>query len=214
MAISFASFRAKQRFPFKVHNLFVDGGVAAGGTPKYPLVGLNPTEAPTNTAEGGVYYDDDLHALYVYNGGANVAVGGQVPKIVGTAAATLTAADSGSVILFSNATGYTVTLPAAQAGLNFRASFPITVTSGNARLACASGDFFRGTLMQGTDTTYLPAPRTANGSSHLAFEGNGGSTGGFIGDWFDIVAVDDTIWQVTGGLIAGSGTEASPWKTS
>lgn len=214
MTISFASFRAKQRFPFKVHNLFVDGGVAAGGTPAYPLLGLNPTEPPTNTAEGGVYYDDDLHALYVYNGGANVAVGGQVPKIVGTAAATLTAADSGGVILFSNATGYTVTLPAAQAGLNFRVNVLTTVSSGVARLACASGDFFRGTLFQGTDTTYLPAARTANGSTHLAWEGNGTSTSGIAGDWFDIVAVDDTIWQVTGGLCAASGSEATFWKTT
>ena len=214
MALSFASLKAKQRFPFKLHHLFIDGGVPAGGTPKYPLIGLNPTEPPTKTAEGGVYYDDDNHALYVYNGSANVAVGGQVPKIVGTAAATLTAADSGGIILFNNATGYTVTLPAAQAGLNFRVTVNTTVSSGVARLACASGDFFRGTLMQGTDTTYLPAARVANGTTHLAWEGNGSSTSGIAGDWFDIVAVDDTIWQVTGGLCSGSGSEATFWKTT
>lgn len=210
----FGPFKARQRFPFKVHNLFADGGVTAGGTPKYPPVGLLPSEPPTNTAEGGIYYDDDLHVLFVYNGGAWVAVGGQVPKIVGTAAATLTAADSGGVILFNNATGYAVTLPAAQAGLNFRVSVNTTVSSGVARLACATGDFFRGTLMQGTDTTYLPAARVANGTTHLAWEGNGSSTSGIAGDWFDIVAVDDTIWQVTGGLCAGSGSEATFWKTS
>lgn len=68
MAISFAGLRGTQRFPFKVHNLFTDGGVAAGGTPKYPPIGINPTEPPTNTAEGAVYYDDDLHTLMVYNG--------------------------------------------------------------------------------------------------------------------------------------------------
>ena len=210
----FGPFKARQRFPFKVHNLFADGGVTAGGTPKYPPVGLLPTEPPTNTAEGGIYYDDDLHVLFVYNGGAWVAVGGQVPKIVGTAAATLTAADSGGIILFNNATGYTVTLPAAQAGLNFRVSVNTTVSSGVARLACATGDFFRGTLMQGTDTTYLPAARVANGTTHLAWEGNGSSTSGIAGDWFDIVAVDNTIWQVTGGLCAGSGSEATFWKTT
>lgn len=215
MALSFASLKAsKNRLPFRAHNIFIDGGKAAGGTPAFPPLGINPTEPPTNNAEGGIYYDDDLHALYVYNGGANVAVGGQVPKIVGTAAATLTAADSGSVILFSNATGYAVTLPAAQAGLNFRVCVQTTISSGVARLACASGDFFRGTLFQGTDTTYLPAARVANGTTHLAWEGNGTSTSGIAGDWFDIVAVDDTIWQVTGGLCAASGSEATFWKTS
>lgn len=75
MALTFASLKGQLRNPFKVHNLFVDGGVAAGGTPKYPLIGLNPTEAPTNTAEGGVYFDDDLHQLMVYNGSAWVAAG-------------------------------------------------------------------------------------------------------------------------------------------
>lgn len=68
MAFPEAPFKASQRFPFKAHNLFIDGGVPAGGTPKYPLIGLNPTEPPTNTAEGGVYYDDDNHELMTYDG--------------------------------------------------------------------------------------------------------------------------------------------------
>ena len=199
----------------RMKQLYLDGGVLAGGTPvDGPLV-IMPSEPPSGTpTEGECYWDDDLHVLICYNGGAFLTVGAQVPKIVGTAAATLTAADSGSVILFSNATGYAVTLPAAQAGLNFRVSVQTTVSSGVARLACATGDFFRGTLFQGTDTTYLPAARVANGSTHLAWEGNGSSTSGIAGDWFDIVAVDDTIWQVTGGLCAGSGSEATFWKTS
>ena len=75
MAFPEAPFKASQRFPFKAHNLFIDGGVPAGGTPKYPLIGLNPTEAPTNTAEGGVYFDDDAHTLMVYNGSAWVPAG-------------------------------------------------------------------------------------------------------------------------------------------
>jgi hypothetical protein len=195
----------------------VDGLVPKGGTPKQAPLFVNPTEPPSASnagLEGAFYFDDDLHVLMVHNGTGWVPVGAQVPKLVGTSAATLTAADSGSVIMFNNATGYAVTLPAAQAGLNFRVTVNTTVSSGNARLACASGDFFRGTLFQGTDTTYLPAARVANGTTHLAWEGNGSTTSGIAGDWFDIVAVDDTIWQVTGGLCAASGAEATFWKTS
>jgi hypothetical protein len=70
MALSFASLKGQLRQPFKVHNLFVDGGVASGGTPKYPLIGLNPTEAPTYTAEGGLMFDDDTHTPKYYNGSA------------------------------------------------------------------------------------------------------------------------------------------------
>ena len=79
----------------------------------------------------------------------------------------------------------------------------------------ATGDFFRGTLLQGTDTTYLPAARVANGTSHLAWEGNGTSTSGVAGDAFRIVAVSDTIWQVVSmGILSASGSEATFWKTS
>jgi len=195
--------------------LVLDNARRTGGTPSYAPLFLNPSEPPTNGSEGAIYFDDDDHALYAHNGSAfqNIAAA-PFRAVVGTSAAPLTAADSGSVIMFNNSTGYTVTLPAAAAGLNFRVIVNTTVSSGVARLACASGDFFRGTLYQGTDTTYLPAARVANGTTHLAWEGNGSTTSGIAGDWFDIVAVDDTIWQVVGGLCSGSGTEATFWKTS
>lgn len=49
--------------------LVVDGGVAAGGVPKYAPFYLLPTEPPSNTpAEGDMYFDDDTHELTVYNG--------------------------------------------------------------------------------------------------------------------------------------------------
>ena len=135
--------------------------------------------------------------------------------VVGQSAVTLTEDDSGSLILFTGTTGYTVTLPPAIKGLHFEVVFNDTIASGVGRLACATGDFFRGTLLQGTDTTYLPAPRTANGSTHLAFEGNGTSTSGWAGDGFAILAISDTIWQVIPRVIlTGSGTEATFWKTS
>ena len=198
--------------------IVLDGDVPKGGTPKQSPLHINPTEPPSATTaaiEGGVYFDDDAHAPFYHNGSGWQNLGAAPYRaVVGTSAATLTAADSGSVIMFNNATGYTVTLPAAAAGLNFRVMVNTTVSSGNARLACATGDFFQGTLMQGTDTTYLPAARVANGSTHLAWEGNGSSTSGIAGDWFDIVAISDTIWQVIGGLCSGSGSEATFWKTS
>ena len=202
----------------RVQRLVLDGDVPKGGTPKQPLLFLNPTEAPsaaTAAIEGAIYFDDDSHALTVHNGSGwqNVA-GAPYRGVVGTSAATLTAADAGSVIMFNNATGYAVTLPPAAEGLTFRVFVNVTVTSGVARLACATGDFFSGTLFQGTDTTYLPAARVANGTTHLAWEGNGSTTSGIAGDWFDIVATSSTVWQVIGGLCSATGTEATFWKTS
>lgn len=78
MALSFASLKAsKNRLPFRAHNIFIDGGKAAGGTPTFPPLGINPTEPPTNAAEGGIYYDDDLHELMTYDGAAWVPAGGK-----------------------------------------------------------------------------------------------------------------------------------------
>lgn len=131
-----------------------------------------------------------------------------------TAAATLTTADHGAVCEFNTAAGYTYTLPAAERGLRFRFVVRTTITSSVARVACATGDFFVGTILQSTDGTYVTAPQDANGTTHLAWEGNGTTTGGIKGDWFDIVGLNDTQWLVCGGLNQATGSEATPWKTS
>ena len=128
-------------------------------------------------------------------------------------AATLTAFDNGALISFNAAAGYTVTLPAAQKGLWFDISVDTTVTSSVARLACATGDFFIGTILQGTDSTFTQAAQTANGSTHLAWEGNGSTTGGIIGDNMQVIAISDTQWRIRGYNTA-TGTEATPFKTS
>lgn len=128
-------------------------------------------------------------------------------------AKTLTADDNGALLSFNAAAGYTITLPAAQKGLWFDVSVDTTVTSVVARLACATGDFFIGTILQGQPTTFTQTARTANGSTHLAWEGNGSTTGGIIGDNMQIVAQDDTKWFIR-GLNTATGSTATPFKTS
>lgn len=140
------------------------------------------------------------------------ALGGDV-RNVKTAAATLTAADSGALCLFNAAAGFTYTLPAAQAGLYFDFLVTVTATSVVHRIACASGDFLLGTILQGTDVTFVLGFHTANGTTHLAWEGNGSTTGGIIGDTVRVVAISDTQWVVS-GLNNATGVEATPFKTS
>lgn len=128
-------------------------------------------------------------------------------------ARTLTAEDNGASLIYNTAAGYTITLPAAQPGLFFRVAVTTTITSSAARLACATGDFFIGTILQSIDTTFAPTARTADGSTHLAWEGNGTTTGGIIGDVMEIHAISDTQWLIT-GFNTATGTEATPFKTS
>jgi hypothetical protein len=75
MADLFSNLKAQFPKPWKVHNVWADGGTTKGGTPRYPPVGINPTEPPTNAAEGGAYFDDDTHTLMVYNGTSWVTAG-------------------------------------------------------------------------------------------------------------------------------------------
>lgn len=62
----------------RVQRLVLDGDVPKGGTPKQPLLFINPTEPPsasTAAIEGAMYFDDDLHTLMVYNGTAWINAG-------------------------------------------------------------------------------------------------------------------------------------------
>jgi hypothetical protein len=173
-----------------------------------PIQIHGPNSVPTMEIDGKTYPIPlgDPASFASYSPGGNF-------RNVKTAAATLTAADSGALCLFNAAAGFTYTLPAAKKGLYFDFIVTTTVTSSVARIACASGDFLLGTILQGTDSTYTQAARSADGATHLAWEGNGSTTGGIVGDTVHVVAISDTQWAVWGYNNA-TGTEATPFKTT
>lgn len=135
-------------------------------------------------------------------------------RTIKAAAATLTEADNGALLVFDAAAGYTITLPTGAAiGSWFNVTVDTTVTSVVARLACPTGEFFKGTILQGQPTTFTQTARTANGTSHLAWEGNGTTTGGIIGDNMQVVKDSLTTWRIR-GLNTATGSTATPFKTS
>ena len=148
---------------------------------------------------------------------STVAVTGAIsgPRKIYTTTQILTAADSGAHCVFSVSTVTTYTLPAAAQGLHFKFSVRTTAagTADIFRIVCTTGDFFVGSFIQSTDGTYTSAAHAANGSTHLAWEGNGSTTGGLAGDWLEVTASDSTLWEVF-GMGRATGSEASPWKTS
>jgi hypothetical protein len=208
--------------------LVLDNDLVAGGTPSYAPAFVNPSEPPTNASEGALYFDDDLHALMQYNGSAwekvgssvtgisgDVAVTGSLaaPRKVYTTATVLTAADSGALCIFSTAAGQIYTLPPAAAGLWFDFNVAVTATSLVHRVVCTTGDFLLGTFTQSTDGTYTSALRAADGATHLAWEGNGSTKGGIVGDWLRVTAISATQWNVY-GMGSATGAEATPFVTS
>jgi hypothetical protein len=231
----------------RLQRLVLDGDVPTGGTPKQPLIFVNPTEPPsasTAAIKGALYFDDDLNSLMQHNGsaweevgaslggsaatvagtldvtgaatfGSTVAVTGlfAAPRKVYTTATILTAADSGALCVWSTAAGIIYTLPAAAAGLHFDFVVSVTATSLVHRVVCASGDFLLGTFVQSTDGTYTSALRAADGATHLAWEGNGTTKGGIVGDWLRVTAISGTQWVVY-GMGSATGAEATPFVTS
>lgn len=174
---------------------------------------IRPTEVPSGTlVTGDLWYDDDANTLAFYDGTKNVEAATK-HRPIKTAAATLTASDSGAMCVFNAAAGFTYTLPAAEAGLWFDFIVQTTATSLVHRVACTSGDFLLGTILQGTDGVYTIAAQDANGTTHLAWEGDGSTTGGIKGDWFRVTAISATQWAIN-GYNSATGAEATPFKTS
>lgn len=149
-----------------------------------------------------------------YGSGERILNGVPAFRSTVAAAATLTEAQSGALLSFNLAAGYTITLPAnASIGTWFDVSVDTTVTSVVARLACPTGEFFVGTILQGQPTTFTQTARTANGSTHLAWEGNGSTTGGIIGDNMQVIKDSATTWRIR-GTNSATGSTATPFKTS
>lgn len=141
--------------------------------------------------------------------GSNVVNGRQVID----AAKTLTADDCGALCLFNLAAGFTYTLPAAEKGLWFEFLVTVTATSAVHRVACATGDFLLGAILQSPDGTDDVITVAANGTTHLAWEGSGTDTGGIIGDNFKVTAISGSQWVIQ-GINTATGSEATPFKTS
>ncbi len=161
---------------------------------------------------GDLYVQDDL-AVTGDSATTGVTTGAITSRPVYTAARTLTAADNRALCVFNSAAGDIYTLPAAAAGLEFEFVVVVTITSNAAKVICTSGDFLLGAFIQSTDGTYTTAAHAANGSTHVAWSGNGSTTGGLAGDWLRVTAISGTQW-VLSGFGRATGSEATPFATS
>lgn len=138
-------------------------------------------------------------------------------------ATTLTAAQSGSLCLFNNATGYTFTLPiitAANVGMWF--DFLVTVTNTATAMKVITGqatDLIVGGVHVGVLNTTPganPGPKFftfATDKIAVTMGGADTTAGGVVGSRFRLEAVALLTWSVTGNII-GAGTIVTPAATS
>ena len=189
---------------------------------------IRPTAAPSGTAaKGDFYFDSTANTIKLHDGtafrtpilagiGSAQVVTGTLssPRVVKTAAATLTASDSGALCVFNSAAGDIYTLPTAAAGLWFDFAVAVTITSNAAKVITASAsEFLVGGYLQIPDTAAQIVSRSADGTTIRAWSGNGSTTGGIKGDFFRLVGISATQWVISGIGLA-TGAEATPFATS
>ena len=129
------------------------------------------------------------------------------------ATSTLTAAQSGSVVIFDRAAGTTFTLPAPVIGTQFDFFISASVTSNNDKIITNAANVYmigKVTTIK-TDLTQLQS--IGDGTTMVSIVLNGTTTGGLIGSYFRFMCVSANLWLVEANNLA-SGIIASPFATS
>lgn len=141
------------------------------------------------------------------------AVTQKSPVISGSGATvTLTAAQSGNIVLFDKADGIVFTLPAPAVGLHYTFIVKTTITSNAAKVITDAGTtLLIGTLL--TDNAGTAAGWAGNGTTHIAVSMNGTTTGGIQGTRITFECVSSTLWEVN-GIVQASGTTATPFSAT
>lgn len=133
-------------------------------------------------------------------GGVGVTAGGV--KTV-AAATTLTAADSGKVIVMDGTVGATITLPTLADGLRFKFVVGATFITSNWVVASAEGDNING-IISSMGATVAGVP--AVGEDQINFV----ATAEAVGDWIELIADSgNSQWLVSGTCATDGGITAT-----
>lgn len=151
---------------------------------------------------------------------APVFNGGRVNNVLASSGnTTLTAAMSGSTLLFDSASGVTYTLPTPAVGLMYKFVVSTLQTSGANVVTSVAAVFQAGAvaMFSGEDvtpsSTLGPKMYAGNGTTHVKTTTNGTTTGGGIGSWLQYTCISSTVWFVEGVLKSPSGSLATPFST-
>lgn len=129
------------------------------------------------------------------------------------ATVTLTASQSGSVILLDKTDGVTVTLPVPSVGLVYTFLYVVDqASSATAIVTDAGTTFVKGGINVMVVNSATSRAFVGNGSSHVKVTSNATTTGGLAGGMLVARCISSTLWSIDGQLV-GSGTPATPFST-
>ncbi|WP_299077176.1 hypothetical protein [uncultured Paraglaciecola sp.] len=128
---------------------------------------------------------------------------------------TLKAEESGSTCLFDSASGVVYTLPAPVVGMKFKFRVTVAVTSNAHKVITNAGTVFLlgGVIMGDVTVAQSGDYFEANGSTHVAISAGGSTTGGLLGEAYEVECISATQWVIN-GVCHGAGTLATPFATS
>lgn len=130
-----------------------------------------------------------------------------------TATVTLTAAQSGSVILIDKTDGVTITLPAPSIGLNYRFLYVVDQASSATVIVTDAGTtFVKGGINVMVVNSATARAFVGNGTTHVKITSNATTTGGLSGGSIEVRCITATQWSFDGQLV-GSSTPATPFST-
>lgn len=128
---------------------------------------------------------------------------------------TLLAEESGSLCLLNDAAGVVFTLPAPIVGMRFEFMVTVAVTSNAHKVITNAGTvFLLGGIIMGDVTVASSGDYfEADGSTHVALSAAGTTTGGLLGERYQVTCISATQWVIE-GVCHGAGTLATPFATS
>jgi hypothetical protein len=128
---------------------------------------------------------------------------------------TLTAGQSGALVLLGVASGATLTLPAPSVGMQFDVSVSVSRTSNSYKIITSGATvFLLGAYMAGDAAIATSGDIfTGDGSTHVAITMDGDTKGGLIGGRLRFTCISATQWFVE-GLVIGTGTMVTAFATS
>ena len=135
------------------------------------------------------------------------------------ASQTVTAADSGKIIVFNVAAATLCTLPAPKLGMKFTFITSILATGDHEIQAATNGHGFLGgvTVVSTTAAKADAFSANANGADDFITQ-TGGTNGGGAGSIITITGLSDTsaagCWLVSGNLLAVGSTVVTPFATT
>ena len=128
---------------------------------------------------------------------------------------TLKANESGSLCLLDRAAGVVYTLPTPIVGMSFEFFATVAVTSNAYKvITAAAAEYMVGGIIMGDVTVAQSGDYfEADGTSIRALSAAGTTTGGLLGERYNVTAISTTQWVIH-GVCHGAGTLATPFATS